>query len=74
MTTAPHQVHTDMDWSTIIRWQEQNDAMHARVIWTVPLTTEPGNYRIKHLGNYRLTPERMAFFEADSPVFTVSHL
>ncbi|WP_083232720.1 neutral/alkaline non-lysosomal ceramidase N-terminal domain-containing protein [Endozoicomonas atrinae] len=66
------QVHTDMDWSTIIRWQENNDSMHAHISWKVPLTTEQGTYRIKHFGNYRLAKNKVEFFEAVSPTFSVS--
>jgi neutral ceramidase len=64
-------VHTDVDWSTIIRWEERGGIMRAEVSWTVPHNTQAGTYRIKHLGNYRLTAQSMEQFEAASPPFEV---
>lgn len=64
-------VHSDMDWSTVIRWYEQGNAMIAQVNWTVPMNTAAGSYRIKHLGNYRLTTNEFKLFEATSHIFDV---
>ncbi len=64
-------VLTDMDWSTIIRWKEKGDALVAQVSWTVPKNIVSGTYRIKHLGNYRLTTDEFKQFESNSPEFKV---
>jgi neutral ceramidase len=62
---------TDMAWSTIIRWEEKGDNLIAQVSWTVPKNIQRGTYRIKHLGNYRLTSDMFEEFEAASPEFQV---
>jgi neutral ceramidase len=64
-------IHGDMDWSTIIRWREEDTGMIARIVWHIPNKTVPGVYRIKHSGQYRDTPGRLNEFEALSPEFEV---
>lgn len=64
-------VHGDMDWSTIIRWREEDTGMIARIVWHIPKKTAPGVYRIKHSGQYRNTPGQLKEFEALSPEFEV---
>jgi len=64
-------VLSDMAWSTIIRWHEQDDGLVAQVSWTVPAAVASGRYRIKHLGNYRLRGDEFIQFETVSPEFTV---
>jgi len=66
-----HAIYGDMDWSTIIRWREEDKGMIASVIWNVPRGTRPGTYRIKHYGQYRLTVEEWEEFEAISPEFKI---
>ena len=64
-------VLTDHAWSTIVRWQELDDNLIAKISWTVPKDSATGIYRIKHLGNYRLTKVEFKQFESVSPEFTV---
>ncbi len=64
-------VLSDMAWSTIIRWVEQDDALVAQISWTVPADMASGTYRIKHLANYRLTTDEFIEFESHSPEFKV---
>jgi neutral ceramidase len=64
-------IHGDMDWSTIIRWREEDTGMIARIVWHTPNKTAPGVYRIKHSGQYRNTPGQLKEFEALSPEFEV---
>ncbi|WP_299080188.1 neutral/alkaline non-lysosomal ceramidase N-terminal domain-containing protein [uncultured Paraglaciecola sp.] len=64
-------VLSDMAWSTVIRWKEQGSGLLAAVSWTVPKSIANGTYRIKHLGNYRLTQHEFKLFEGVSPNITV---
>lgn len=64
-------LYGDMDWSTTIRWRTENDAMIARVSWTIPQETPAGTYRIKHQGVFRAQPNQLKDFEATSPEFAV---
>jgi neutral ceramidase len=64
-------VFTDMTWSTIIRWEDRDDHLVAKVSWTIPVDTLTGVYRIKHLGNYRFTVDTFEQLEAVSPEFQV---
>ena len=64
-------LYGDMDWSTIIRWREEDAGMVARVSWSIPMQTEPGIYRVKHLGQYRLTAGNPLEFESSSPEFEI---
>jgi neutral ceramidase len=64
-------VLTDTAWSTIIRWREEDDGLVAGVSWAVPANVASGTYRIKHLGNYRLTLDEFRQFETTSPEFQV---
>jgi len=45
-------VYTDHDWSTKIRWEEDSGAYTAQVTWEIPDDVEPGEYRIRHFGQY----------------------
>ena len=65
-------LYGDMDWSTTIRWRQEEEAMLARVSWAIPTETPAGTYRIKHLGVSRTRPDQLAEFEATSPEFTVT--
>ncbi len=64
-------IHGDMDWSTIVRWREEEKGMIARIIWRIPENTAPGIYRIKHFGQYRKTPGQTEEFEALSTEFEI---
>lgn len=64
-------VLTDMAWSTIIKWKEEDDFLLAEIQWTAPKNIKPGVYRVKHLGNYRLTTDEFHEFESVSPEFNV---
>ncbi len=66
-----HTLYGDMDWSTIIRWREEDRGLIASVIWNVPGGTKPGTYRFKHYGQYRLTVGEWEEFEALSPEFKI---
>ena len=66
-------LYGDMDWSTTIRWRKEEDALLARVSWTIPKETPVGTYRIKHQGVYRTLPEQLEEFNATSPKFTVTN-
>jgi neutral ceramidase len=65
-------LYGDMDWSTVIRWREEDNGMIARVTWHVPEETAPALYRIKHLGQYRLKPDQIEEFESASPEFEIT--
>ena len=65
-------LYGDMDWSTTIRWRQEEDALLARVSWAIPQETPAGTYRIKHQGVYRTLPEQLEEFNATSPEFTVT--
>jgi neutral ceramidase len=64
--------HGDMDWSTHIRWREEDKGMIARIVWHVPTGTTPGVYRVKHLGQYRQIAGRLEEFEALSAEFKIT--
>lgn len=64
-------IHGDMDWSTSIRWREDDKGMIASILWRVPHDTAPGLYRVKHFGQYRQTPGHHEAFEAHSTEFAI---
>jgi len=64
-------VHGDMDWSTIIRWREEEPGLLASVSWTVPKDTQLGVYRIKHFGKYRALDSTFVDFQGISALFEV---
>jgi len=55
-------IYTDHDWSTKIRWQESSGAYTAQVTWHIPDDTEPGEYRIRHFGQYADADGKMKNF------------
>ncbi len=49
-------VHSDDDWSTKYEWQRpMSFSPHstATTSWTIPPSTRPGFYRIRHFGDYK---------------------
>ena len=64
-------LHGDMDWSTIIRWREEDEGMIARIVWRIPNGTASGVYRIKHFGLYRQAVGQLKEFETLSAEFNV---
>ena len=62
---------SDMAWSTTIRWEKLDDNLIAKVSWAVPKNLASGDYRIKHLGNYRLTKDEFKQFESVPAEFKV---
>jgi len=55
-------IYTDHDWSTKIRWQESSGAYTAQVTWHIPDDIEPGEYRIRHFGQYADADGKMKNF------------
>ncbi|MEH6909693.1 MAG: neutral/alkaline non-lysosomal ceramidase N-terminal domain-containing protein [Oceanicoccus sp.] len=68
-----HPVHGDMDWSTTIRWREDEEGMIARIVWRVPTSAKSGVYRVKHFGQYRQIPGQLEEFEALSAEFEIEN-
>ena len=67
-------VATDNDWSTKCRWVKDEDApTESRfvVTWDIPDDTAPGEYRIRHEGNYLADDGDVERFEGVSRVFKV---
>ncbi|XP_033216414.1 neutral ceramidase isoform X2 [Belonocnema kinseyi] len=49
-------VATDADWETKFIWSRTSSILGSSkvtIIWTIPEVVEPGEYRIRHNGNYR---------------------
>lgn len=65
-------LYGDMDWSTTIRWRQEDEGMLAKISWTIPDTTAVGTYRIRHLGRYRIHKDQLDEFEAVSVEFKVT--
>jgi len=64
-------IYTDHDWSTKIRWQESSGAYTAQVTWHIPDGIEPGEYRIRHFGQYSDADGKMKEFVGISNTLTV---
>ena len=48
----------DADWETQLEWHRMHFMLgtsKVQIRWTMPLETEPGTYRIRHAGYYRVT-------------------
>ncbi len=49
-------IATDSDWNTVYRWLRVDPVWgtsKAAISWDIPLNATPGQYRIRHYGNYK---------------------
>ena len=68
-------VYTDNDWSTKFHWTRPwtlSPQSTATIVWTIPLDTLSGTYRIRYFGDYKHLLGHIIPFEGVSGSFTVT--
>jgi len=69
----------DWDWETVFRWERyqrlpcapERACSVVSVEWTIPGSTVPGTYRIRHAGKWRDSRGQLLDYEGQSREFTV---
>jgi len=69
------EIHTDADWCTKFEWGRSRWAAvstsEATITWTIPPTTRPGTYRIRHFGHSKSVFTTIYPFTGTSKSFQV---
>ncbi|XP_010862950.2 neutral ceramidase isoform X1 [Esox lucius] len=69
-------VHTDASWETRFHWVKNGAESNTTIEWHIPLSAEPGSYRIRHFGHYKqrkgIFDTVITAYEGASGVFRVS--
>ncbi|XP_075229795.1 neutral ceramidase isoform X2 [Lycorma delicatula] len=67
-------IATDADWETRFIWERSSfilGSSQARIEWTVPKDTPPGEYRIRHLGHHKYFYGQIEPYEGVSNIFKI---
>ncbi|KAL9891718.1 neutral ceramidase isoform X1 [Glossina fuscipes] len=67
-------VHTDASWDTKFIWERTHSIFgfsDAHIHWTIGANTLPGQYRIRHFGNYKYILGGIFPYEGQTQTFTI---